>query len=516
MKKGIIEKFSIVLILLFIAFVLSMKSGFNYFTKGGTNATDGDVFNCIGWLMKQGFVPYRDIFDHKGVFLYFLQYIGAFFGQYRGIYVVEVFFLTSSVFGCYIIAHKFSNKVTSIFVVLLVFARYSDCGYGNCVEEYSVLFQIIALYYFLDFFKNTKRYVIDNDGQIDNFAKENKWCDFRVLITGGCFACTFFMKANFCAIWIVFCIAIAIFCIQRKYWRTFIKFIISFFVGVLVVTVPIIIYLLKNAAMQDFIYDYFVFNRLYTSNGDRVTLKSLVNSVVVFSNTIPFIVSFLIMIFEIKRKDSYFVFNIIHLIFSITLLLLITMSGQIYSKMEIALLPAYIYPFSRLARMLNSANWKKGQITMIVIGYFLVTFIYPSWSSLVNNAANDVSKYINSPASKGFHDNEIVKYIKEHTNEGDMISVLGNQCRIYLYSNRLPNSKYIFLPDPRVDSSITKGYFEGLRNNSPEILVISTKYSGKNAYIGDEIDAFLEEYEYELVLDGDTPVYQRLNAAKEK
>ena len=51
--------------------------------------------------------------------------------------------------------------------------------------------------------------------------------------------------------------------------------------------------------------------------------------------------SILIMIFEIKRKDIYFVFNIVHLIFSITLLLLINTSRQIYSKMEIALLTIY-------------------------------------------------------------------------------------------------------------------------------------------------------------------------------
>ena len=143
------------------------------------------------------------------------------------------------------------------------------------------------------------------------------------------------------------------------------------------------------------------------------------------------------------------------------------------------------------------------------IGCLVITFIYPSWSSLVNNAASDVSKRISSPDSKGFHDNEIVKYIKEHTDEEDVISVLGNQCRFYLYSNRLPNSKYIFLPDPRVDSSITKEYFEELRNTPPEIIVISTKYTGVRAYVSDEMDAFLEEYRYELVLDGDTPVYQQ-------
>jgi len=136
-----------------------MKSGFNYFNTDYPLETDGTVFNCIGWLMKQGYVPYRDIFDHKGLFLYFLQYIGALIGKYKGIYVIEVLFITASVFLTYKILRKFTNKKLAIFSILIIFARYTVCGYGNCCEEFSILFQIIALYFFLDFFEKPSKYI---------------------------------------------------------------------------------------------------------------------------------------------------------------------------------------------------------------------------------------------------------------------------------------------------------------------------------------------------------------------
>ena len=38
------------------------------------NLVDKAVFVYIGEAMRNGQVPYRDIFDHKGPFLYFINY----------------------------------------------------------------------------------------------------------------------------------------------------------------------------------------------------------------------------------------------------------------------------------------------------------------------------------------------------------------------------------------------------------------------------------------------------------
>src|SRR5690349_7109259 len=37
---------------------------------------DSSVFAYIGWAMKHGLMPYRDVWDHKGPLLYYLNFAG--------------------------------------------------------------------------------------------------------------------------------------------------------------------------------------------------------------------------------------------------------------------------------------------------------------------------------------------------------------------------------------------------------------------------------------------------------
>ena len=39
---------------------------------------DSSIFMYVGRQMTHGMVPYRDMFDHKGIVLYFLEYFGYF------------------------------------------------------------------------------------------------------------------------------------------------------------------------------------------------------------------------------------------------------------------------------------------------------------------------------------------------------------------------------------------------------------------------------------------------------
>ena len=507
-KKENLEGLGIMAGLLLISFLLAMKSGYNIFSRGGTSPKDGDVFFYIGWLMRNKYVPYRDIFDHKGVFLYFLQYIGTFFGKFRGVWVIEVLFLTASVFVCYAIARKFSSRLTAIFVVLLTFARYNSCGYGNCIEEYSILFQLVAIYFFVDFYQKPSKYINGYDlTDTAGAGRKKSGLNLRVLISGVCFSCVFFMKANLCAVWIVFCIAIALTCIRGKYYRSLRNFIISFLAGSAVVAVPIICYLIRNGAVNDFIYDYFVFNGLYSSNPDRANLGTRVNSFVSLSNTSSYIAAFSVLFLRLKNRDKYFKLDVLYILYMLTLTALIAMSGQTYYKMEIAVLPAFCYPFSQLAARIDSDSWKKYQISALVIGFFAIMVLFPSWSSRIRNAANDISTYINKPEEQGYHEDAAVLYIRQHTDADDKIFVLGNQCRIYLYSQRLPASKYIYLADPRVDSALLEKCFSDLRAAPPRIIVdcVDNEY---RPYVDSDLNRFLEEYHYELVLDTDKQVWQ--------
>ena len=52
---------------------------FSYYTSPITtcdNGADAAFFRLVGQGMTQGYLPYRDFFDMKGPFLFFIEYIG--------------------------------------------------------------------------------------------------------------------------------------------------------------------------------------------------------------------------------------------------------------------------------------------------------------------------------------------------------------------------------------------------------------------------------------------------------
>ena len=52
--------------------------------------TDSAVFMYIGKGMHRGLVPYKDMFDHKGIALYFINWLGTFVDGNIGIYLIEL------------------------------------------------------------------------------------------------------------------------------------------------------------------------------------------------------------------------------------------------------------------------------------------------------------------------------------------------------------------------------------------------------------------------------------------
>ena len=54
-------------------------------------AEDSSVFLYIGKRMTEGKIPYRDLFDHKGPILYFIEYLGIKISKtdYTGVWLLE-------------------------------------------------------------------------------------------------------------------------------------------------------------------------------------------------------------------------------------------------------------------------------------------------------------------------------------------------------------------------------------------------------------------------------------------
>ena len=85
-------------------------------------------------------MPYRDSFDHKGPLMYILNWLGNRIASYRGIWVIEMIFLTVTFYMLYKIARLSCGRIASVVTFFtastLLFPYFEG---GNFTDEYNFL-----------------------------------------------------------------------------------------------------------------------------------------------------------------------------------------------------------------------------------------------------------------------------------------------------------------------------------------------------------------------------------------
>lgn len=193
------KKMLVFLFLILVTFIVCMLSPIDLFSKNGVSWVDSSVFKYIGSRMAQGEIPYRDMFDHKGLLLYFLNMLGYLIAPNRGVWVIEFVFMFMTVLGLYSVSRLFCNAKYSYFTVLLAMSLiFSYFEQGNLVEEYAMPFQIWSLYIYIDYFLN------------------ERISRMRVILCGLFFAGVIFLRPNMISVWLVFSLAVLVQCVKEK------------------------------------------------------------------------------------------------------------------------------------------------------------------------------------------------------------------------------------------------------------------------------------------------------------
>lgn len=496
-------------ILFLVSFLLCMLSPMSPFGYTGLTSTDSSVYKYMGWMMTEGYVPYRDFFEHKGYLLYFFNYVGVSLSYNNGIWFVELALLFITIICIYALARKFNNHIYSLFVTMLsITPLYAFFSEGNMSEEYALPFEIIALLVFIDYFMKPEKYEHSHPTKILSYLNGN------VIICGCCFACVFFIRANMCSAWIVFCIMVLIQCLQKKQFWVLGKFITSFIVGMLIISLPIFIYLAVNGALNNFFSDYLYFSKQYISHETRASAINKVNSFFTFLNNTFVLLAFVIMfaaILDKKRNQQNIFFDCGYVLYMLLNLLFICISGQTFLHYGMTLIPMYIYPYSIMCHYISSDMQRKPSINILIIAYLGINLLLPNWVSICQNATvkllSDASPYTDSA----------IEYIKENTSPEDTISVYGNKNIIYNLSQRKSASRYSYQAPigTVVNPTIMDEYFEELQETLPPIIVWQTDRinSGPNA---DRMHAFLEQNSYTLIIDDTLELYERVILVEEK
>lgn len=184
--------------------------------------TDSSVFRVIAWTMDQGYMPYRDSFDHKGPLLYLINLLGLKISANWGIWFLEFITIFITFTGIYKIARLYCGRIFSCISLListsLLFPFFS---YGNLTEEYAMPFIATSLYIYLDYFIN---------GKITRT---------RLLICGLGLGAVCLLRANMISIWLIFSCAVLIDCIKNHCIDRLKTFIFFFLLGFCILVLPI-------------------------------------------------------------------------------------------------------------------------------------------------------------------------------------------------------------------------------------------------------------------------------------
>ena len=482
-NESIVKKMLIVAALFLISFSLAQLSEWGIW-KHADGYIDANVYKYVGQVIRDGGMPYRDVFDHKGPLLYLIHAVGGYIHEYKGEWVFEfaAIFVTACMF--YLIARLLKCKprqallATIVPLTLLESTMGGTFGAGGCCCLFAMPFTSISLYIFLKYFIS---------GKVKNIS---------VWLCGLCCGAVLMLRPNVIAVWAVFGIIIAIRTIRKKQIRDLLRFIAFFLLGVASVVAPCVIWLAANGALVDFYEQFIEFNFFYSSSG--VNMMSRLDAIAYFFSfgIIAFAVVYMIYRVVIHREKL----DIYALIFFGVGAALASMSGHAWHHYAIMLIPSLIYPYTTLFAQLP-IRVKKGErtvyasenaaLTMVAVLAVLSITIVPIWVKIIRS---DISSYIVRKGNSALT-REVVDTINKYTDEDDQIQAFGHLPVYYNVSNRRAATRFMFFTT-QVDSfkNNHEEFFNTLEAKKPKIIItLPIDYSDES------LKDFLDTNDYRLV-----------------
>ena len=458
--------FELHLLFLATAFIVLLLSPQNPFGTG-VMLTDSGVFQTIAMMMENGFMPYRDSFDHKGPLLYVINFFGRLIDTDHGIWFLEFISLYVLIIISYKIAGLTNNSyfvklITILFALFFLEGRFVDGG--NNTEEFAMPFIAGGIYIFLDYLINK------------NISK------YRIAICGGAFACVLMLKVNMVSVWLVFCLYISAKCIIEKNWGNLFHYIVWFLVGIVFVVLPIFLWLSFNGAFIDFLNCYILFNLKYSTG----SLHSLFDTLFVQGYSAVFLISLIVsLLFSLQKGKNKALF-IVYSFYLLVSLFLASMSRRIYGHYALVLVPSVVFPMSCFFGIfLEKRGFGRGLLVMFSAAVlFFLGSLYIYTDSRIDKWLNDSMKEWSHRVPLPYFETEddlereMSIVIDKYTSKENKISVYGSLNSIYVLSNRIHATKYSYqMPIGYIEPKIIDEYFFSLEQELPTLIVLSAQMS---------------------------------------
>ena len=475
-KKNKYPDYFSYLLIAVLAFIVSLQSNSNLFVYRD-QGRDSAVFQYVARMMKYGYLPYKDTFDHKGPLLYFINLAGLYIDDKWGIWVIEFLFLTVTCIFMYKSFRLWAGRFISVLILLMSFSSFGDYFYGgNFTEEYSLPFIAISLFIFLDYFKN------------------DKITDLRLLTCGMSFGAVLLLRPNNAGLWPVMCTAVFVNSVSKKQYRLVLKYIVWFLVGVLILAGPAFIWMGNKGIISDFLDCYIRFNMMYSGSG----LLSRLANVRLFLLDIPILISVVICIYLAAKNKS--IRAACYLIVILSTLFFICLPATLYGHYGIVMIPVIMCPYAVLLSRVKIEKVTLMNLLGVLIAVFSFALIFsPDSISVYKRAVYDLGH-----AGEEYYP-ETYQYIRgfsDHfTAENDRVIYYGNCDKYYLLTDRFSASRFSY-QSPIFNTASELGwsdmFFDSLYNDPPRLVGVSRLDDDVPKM--DKMDEFLMKNNYNLVL----------------
>nr|MCR5107269.1 hypothetical protein [Lachnospiraceae bacterium] len=209
---------------------------------------DASFFTMVGRGITMGRLPYRDFFDLKGPYFFFIEALGQFIHKDRmGVFIIQVIFMWFDLILVVKICRIFLNRAkTAAVLIIFLFTHASILWGGNTLEEYMQPLNFLVVYVTLSFLHEKKL----NKDDIPFYVP---------FISGLASGIMIFSKITVAAPIAGICIGVGISLLIYKRYKTLLYYVIYFILGLLTAIVPILAFFYFNGFLSYMLYCVFEF-----------------------------------------------------------------------------------------------------------------------------------------------------------------------------------------------------------------------------------------------------------------
>lgn len=250
LSKFTLSKYAIILYCAAISFLLLLICSRSSFLYPYNDWNDANSYFSVGKAIFNGKIPYRDVFDQKGFYLYFLYGIAYLISNtsFIGVFLLEVLLSTFFLFGAYkILTLYVKNKTACLLLPLFGTVTLSSYSFywGGSAEEICLPFYMWGLYLSLRYFKE----------EYPNPIKRS------TVLTGGILAGIVAMiKFTGLGFFFAWMLTIALSFLLRKDLIGMMKSCLTFLTAMILACLPGILYFALNNALYDMYWGYIYIN----------------------------------------------------------------------------------------------------------------------------------------------------------------------------------------------------------------------------------------------------------------